>query len=46
LPGSPGSGCGLGLAIVDEIARAHDASFTIGVPPAGHGTRMRIRFPQ
>ena len=46
LPGSPGSGCGLGLAIVDEIARAHDASFTIGMPPAGHGTRMRIRFPQ
>jgi two-component system sensor histidine kinase TctE len=45
LPGSPGSGCGLGLAIVDEIARAHDASFTIGVPPAGRGTRMRIRFP-
>lgn len=46
LPGAPGSGCGLGLAIVDEIARAHDASFTIGVPPAGRGTRMRIRFPQ
>jgi two-component system sensor histidine kinase TctE len=45
LPGAPGSGCGLGLAIVDEIARAHDASFTIGVPPAGRGTRMRIRFP-
>jgi len=45
LPGSPGTGCGLGLAIVDEIARAHDASFTIGVPPAGRGTRMRIRFP-
>jgi two-component system sensor histidine kinase TctE len=45
LPGSPGTGCGLGLAIVDEIARAHDASFTIGVPSAGRGTRMRIRFP-
>jgi two-component system sensor histidine kinase TctE len=46
LPGSPGSGCGLGLAIVDEIARAHDASFTIGVASQGRGTRMRIRFPQ
>jgi two-component system sensor histidine kinase TctE len=46
LPGSPGTGCGLGLAIVDEIARAHDASFTIGVPRAGSGTRMRIQFPR
>ena len=45
LPGSPGTGCGLGLAIVDEIARAHHASFTIGLPPQGQGTRMRIRFP-
>jgi two-component system, OmpR family, sensor histidine kinase TctE len=45
LPGSAGTGCGLGLAIVDEIARAHDASFSIGVPAHGRGTRMRIRFP-
>ena len=45
LPGSPGTGCGLGLAIVDEIARAHHANFTIGLPPQGQGTRMRIRFP-
>jgi signal transduction histidine kinase len=33
------------LAIVDEIARAHRASFSIGVPVLGKGTRMRIRFP-
>jgi two-component system, OmpR family, sensor histidine kinase TctE len=46
LPGSPGTGCGLGLAIVDEIARAHSASFSIGVPAQGRGTRMRIRFPR
>ena len=45
LPGSPGTGCGLGLAIVDEISRAHNASFSIGVPAVGRGTRMRIRFP-
>ena len=45
LPGSPGTGCGLGLAIVDEIARAHNAAFSIGVPALGRGTRMRIRFP-
>jgi two-component system, OmpR family, sensor histidine kinase TctE len=45
LPGSAGTGCGLGLAIVDEIARAHNADFSIGVPAQGRGTRMRIRFP-
>jgi two-component system, OmpR family, sensor histidine kinase TctE len=45
LPGSPGTGCGLGLAIVDEIARAHRASFSIGVAALGRGARMRIRFP-
>lgn len=45
LPGSPGTGCGLGLAIVDEISRAHHASFSIGLPSQGGGTRMRIRFP-
>jgi two-component system, OmpR family, sensor histidine kinase TctE len=45
LPGSPGSGCGLGLAIVDEIARAHHAFFSIGVPAVGRGSRMRVRFP-
>ena len=45
LPGSPGTGCGLGLAIVDEISRAHHANFTIGLPSQGGGTRMRIRFP-
>jgi two-component system sensor histidine kinase TctE len=44
-PGSPGTGCGLGLAIVDEIGRAHNASFSIGVPAHGKGTRMRVRFP-
>jgi two-component system sensor histidine kinase TctE len=45
LPGSPGTGCGLGLAIVEEISRAHSASFSIGVPAQGRGARMRIRFP-
>ena len=45
LPGSPGTGCGLGLAIVEEISRAHHANFSIGLPSQGGGTRMRIRFP-
>ncbi len=45
LPGSPGDGCGLGLAIVDEIARAHDAVFSIETGSDGIGTRVRIGFP-
>lgn len=43
-PGSPGMGCGLGLAIVEEIARAHQATLTIGTGQQGHGARMRVRF--
>lgn len=44
LPGSPGNGCGLGLAIVDEIAHAHDARFVITEGADGRGTRARIDF--
>jgi len=44
LPGADGIGCGLGLAIVDEIARAHGAAFTIGSGAQGRGARMRVRF--
>jgi two-component system sensor histidine kinase TctE len=43
-PGSPGIGCGLGLAIVDEIARVHGASFSIGSGALGRGSRMHVRF--
>ncbi|HEY1725266.1 MAG TPA: sensor histidine kinase [Steroidobacteraceae bacterium] len=45
LPGSPGSGCGLGLSIVDEIARAHRAKLIIGTASQGRGARMRVSFP-
>jgi two-component system sensor histidine kinase TctE len=45
LPGSAGIGCGLGLAIVDEIVRVHGAAFSIGGGSNGRGARMRIRFP-
>ncbi|HEX4023746.1 MAG TPA: ATP-binding protein [Steroidobacteraceae bacterium] len=43
-PGSPGIGAGLGLAIVDEIARVHEASFSIGSGAQGRGARMHVRF--
>lgn len=42
--GASGVGCGLGLPIVDEIARAHGAIFTIGSGDAGRGCRMRVSF--
>lgn len=43
-PGSAGIGCGLGLAIVDEIARVHGAVFSIGSGADDRGARMRVRF--
>jgi two-component system sensor histidine kinase TctE len=45
LPGSQGHGCGLGLAIVEEIARLHRAAVTIGAGAGDHGTRIRVQFP-
>jgi len=45
VPGSSGDGCGLGLAIVHEIARSHGARVEIGTPPAGQGTIVQVHFP-
>ncbi|GAA0718464.1 sensor histidine kinase [Dokdonella soli] len=45
-PGAPGNGCGLGLAIVDEIARLHGAHLVIAGGAEGRGTRIRLRFPR
>jgi two-component system sensor histidine kinase TctE len=42
--GSPGDGCGLGLAIVNEIARAHHASVRISSPDRGSGTKIVVDF--
>ena len=39
-----GEGCGLGLAIVREIALAHDASVDVGEGRAGRGARFTVRF--
>jgi two-component system sensor histidine kinase TctE len=44
-PGSPGIGCGLGLAIVEEIARLHQADFTISGGAQERGCLMQVRFP-
>jgi two-component system, OmpR family, sensor histidine kinase TctE len=45
IPGTPGQGCGLGLAIVEEIARLHDAAVTLDCAAEGRGTRVRVEFP-
>jgi two-component system sensor histidine kinase TctE len=44
IPGSTGHGCGLGLAIVSEIAEAHGAQFTLESGAAGKGTLARLLF--
>ena len=44
IPGTPGEGCGLGLAIVDEIARIHGARLLIGPRAEGPGVRVGLEF--
>jgi two-component system, OmpR family, sensor histidine kinase TctE len=44
--GSDGQSSGLGLAIVEEIARSHRARFEILDAHEGTGARMRITFPK
>ena len=43
--GSDGQSSGLGLAIVEEIARSHHARFEILDALEGSGARMRVVFP-
>jgi two-component system sensor histidine kinase TctE len=44
IPGTQGEGCGLGLAIVDEIARIHGARLVIGPRAGGPGARVVLEF--
>jgi two-component system sensor histidine kinase TctE len=46
LLGTGTEGCGLGLAIVREIALSHRAEVTLGDGAGGRGTVVRIAFPR
>jgi len=44
--GSGAEGCGLGLAIVHEIAQSHNAKTRLGPGPGGRGTLVTVAFPR
>jgi len=45
IPGTNGDGCGLGLAIVRDIARIHGARIAISTGHEGSGTCFLLHFP-
>lgn len=45
VPGTPGEGNGLGLAIADEIARVHGSRLQIFDGTGGRGLRVTLRVP-
>lgn len=46
IPATGGDGCGLGLAIVAEIAERHNGRIELTHPPDGSGTLIRAVFPR
>ncbi len=44
MPGSGGEGCGLGLAIVQEIATLHQSTVEISSGPDDRGSRFTVSF--
>ncbi len=45
MPGGAPEGCGLGLAIVREIAQGHQATVAVQTGGRGHGARLTVSFP-
>jgi two-component system, OmpR family, sensor histidine kinase TctE len=45
VPGTPGTGSGLGLAVVREIAAGHQATLAVSEGVNGRGCRVGITFP-
>ena len=46
LAGEQMNGCGLGLAIVSEIASAHHARLNLSAPASGRGLLVTLHFPR
>ncbi len=44
--GNKGSGSGLGLGIVQQIAEVHRAIISLETPPSGHGLQVTVAFPK
>lgn len=44
VPGTIGDGCGLGLAIVRDIAIRHHGTVTLGDGSGGRGTKVEVNF--